>query len=72
MGYFSSDKKKYISTYICRIFYYTVFIFHFKCVSCLKIDSKADLIVLNVSKKKNELYGFRFRAACMISKHRNH
>ena len=80
MGYFSSDKQKqakgarckfslmmktYISTYVGILLHR--FIFHFKCVSCLKSDIKTDLPCLepfeekNKKKKqtkKNEPYGF--------------
>ena len=89
MGYFSSDKKKeakgarckftlikkkYTSTYV-KSFYYTVFIFHFKCVSCLKSDSKTDLPCLELfdkKKRKEWTFGFRIRAARVISEHRNY
>ena len=64
MGYFSSDKKeakgasckftlikkKYTCVYLhVRFFYYTIFIFHFKCMSVIV---KLIFLVLNFSKKK--------------------
>ena len=55
------------------VFYYTVSIFHFKCVSCLKSDSKTDLPCLELfGKKMIKPYGFRIRAARVISEHSNH
>ena len=45
--------------------------FHFICVSCLKSDRKTDLPSLELfekkKKEKNEPYGFRIRAARVIT-----
>ena len=53
---FTLIKKQFISTYVyVKSFYYTVFIFHLKCVSCLKSDiSKTDLPCLELFEKKKK------------------
>ena len=63
---FTLIKKKYISKFnrffFFFFFYYTVFILHFKCVSCLKSDSKTDLPCLELFERKKRMNPMGFES----------